>query len=464
MVMKIQKFLFVGLLTAWSAHSANAAVSATEAQQLGTTLTQFGAQAAGSADGAIPAYTGGITAMTGLPPAGPTIGYPDPFASEKPLFSVTSSNMGEYSADLTAGEQALLQRYPDFRLDVYPTHRTASYPAWVLKNTVQNATTAQLIEDATSVGDGVTGAYGGIPFPIPKNGNEVMWNSALFYHPASCSAGGFEGYLVDSSGAITDLGRTVQNWLFPYYVVNATSLDGNFYKFSVIRFVTPAAEAGTFILNHFPIDYSKNNSVVTYFYSPGTRRVRLSPDFSYDTPVAAYGGAIDYDEVDLLQGRTDKFDFHLIGKREMIVPYNDYKLGGPTTISSLLGPHTLNPDGIRFERHRVWVVDATLKADQRHIYSRWTFYIDEDSWQILATESYDHADAIYRVGFAFPYQNYSQGDATTFAPPIVVYDLSKGSYAVSAVQASKTGFYSCSTTLPNLSDFTPQTLVAQAIR
>jgi hypothetical protein len=202
-IMKINKFLLAGLLTSAWACSASAAVSASEAQQLGTTLTPFGAQKAGTADGVIPAYTGGIAAMSGLPQGGPTTGYPDPFASEKPLFSVTGTNMSQYTSQLTPGTQALLQRYPDYRLDVYQTHRTMSYPEWVLQDSIKNATSAQMVGD----GDGVTGAYGGVPFPIPQDGNEVVWNSFLEYHPASCHML-YQNYLVDASGAVTQLGDT----------------------------------------------------------------------------------------------------------------------------------------------------------------------------------------------------------------------------------------------------------------
>jgi hypothetical protein len=433
----------------------------TSTGQLSTGLTAFGAVAAGSADGSIPPYTGGIAAMTGLPAASATTGYPDPFAREKPIFSVTSQNMANYVDELTPGLSALLKRYPDYRLDIYPTHRTASYPAWVLANSLKNATSAGEIG---TIGDGVTGAYGGIPFPVPRDGYQVMWNSALKYQPAYCEQK-FDNFLVDTSGAVTDLGIIAFYWVEPYYDPSATTMHGNWWQLHITKYFTPAAEAGQTFLIKNSIDYNNYLDEI-YYYSPGTRRVRLSPQFTYDIPISAYGGAIDWDEIDMFHGRMDRFNFRLIGKKEMIVPYNDYKFANATA-DQVLGHDTLNPDDVRWERHRVWIVDATLKQGERHIYSRWTFYIDEDSWIILASESYDHGGNIYRVGFSYPWQNYAQGDATNFAHTFGVYDLSKGNYQLAYVNSSKdaaNGFYACTTAMPSLSRYNAQAMAAESIR
>ncbi len=450
--MKLKHFLLSGFLVAGWAYGAHA-----QASQLGTTLTEFGGIKAGSADGAIPAYTGGINAIPGLPAGNATSGYPDPFASEKPVFSVTGANASQYAAMLTPGAQALLARYPDYRIDVYPTHRTAQYPASVLANTVKNASSAQEIPG----GNGVTGTYAGIPFPVPTDGYQVMWNSFLQYHPAYCEQR-FQNYLVDSSGAVTELGTIATSWTHQYYFPDQTGLQTNFWAYYEVRYLSPAAEAGPTFLFQYPIDFTKNDDV-TYFYSPGTRRVRLAPEFTYDTPISSYGGAIDYDEIDLFYGKMDKFDWKLVGEKEMIVPYNDYKMAG-TTESAVLGTHVLKPDGVRWERHRVWVVDATLKADQRHAFSRWTFYVDEDSWEVIASESYDHSNAIYKVGFSYPWQDYGEGDATNFSHTFGIYDLSRGSYELSYVQTDGHGFYHCTTTPPNMSKYTAQAMAAQSVR
>jgi hypothetical protein len=109
-------------------------VTADEAKQLGTTLTQVGAEKAGNKEGTIPEYTGGLTTA----PAGFDKGKgvrPDPFASEKPVASIDAKNMDKYADKLSEGTKALMQANADYRIDVYPTHRTAGTrsPCWTTR-------------------------------------------------------------------------------------------------------------------------------------------------------------------------------------------------------------------------------------------------------------------------------------------------------------------------------------------
>lgn len=148
-----------------------------EAAQLKTNLTPMGAERAGNAAGTIPAWTGGDT----TPVPGRRAGEiePDPFASEKPLFAITAQNVEKYADKLPEGAKALFKRNPDYRMDIYPTHRSAAFPASVYENVFRNATRAHAAPEGIAYG--VDGAAGGIPFPIPKNGTEVVWNHLLAY-------------------------------------------------------------------------------------------------------------------------------------------------------------------------------------------------------------------------------------------------------------------------------------------
>src|SRR5215813_13587289 len=107
-----------------------AAISPQEAAKLGADLTPMGAEKAGNADGTIPEWTGGIKspADAGVSNYKPGDFHPDPYASDKPLFTITAANMGQYAAKLTEGHKKLLQAYPDYKMIVYPTHRSAAYP------------------------------------------------------------------------------------------------------------------------------------------------------------------------------------------------------------------------------------------------------------------------------------------------------------------------------------------------
>ena len=67
----------------------------------------------------------------------------------------------------------------------------------------------------------------------------------------------------------------------------------------------------------------------------------------------------------MFAGRSDRFDWKIVGKQEMLIPYNSNRLHTPTKDSDVLLANHLNPDHVRWELHRVYVVEATLKAGQR---------------------------------------------------------------------------------------------------
>jgi hypothetical protein len=154
---------------------AMAELPAAELAKLGTTLTPLGAEKAGNAAGTIPAWTGGITEpVAGYKPGG---WYPDPFASDKPLFTIDAKNMEQYKDHLPLGAMDMMRKYPDYKMVVYPTHRSASFPACHYEETKSCAAKARLAPG----GNGVEGCTGGVPFPIPQNGNEAIWNTLLRY-------------------------------------------------------------------------------------------------------------------------------------------------------------------------------------------------------------------------------------------------------------------------------------------
>lgn len=418
-----------------------AGVSAEEAKQLGTSLTAFGAEKAGNADGSIPAYEGGLAAMKGLPPGNAAKGsYPDPFANEKPSLQISQQNMAQYADMLTEGTKVLLQRYPDFHLNVYPTHRTASYPDWVIKNTLHNATSAHMIGEADGVADG----FGGIPFPIPKSGAEVLWNNNLRWNAPSYY-NRFDSYVVDAAGGVTDLGE-ISSWnRSSWYDQSKTTIDGPDLSYwqNTVLFHSPVTQAGTATLYHFPIDYSKFDQM-QWIYTPGQRRVRVAPEFKYDTPSATYGGAVNYDEFYMFRGAADKFTFKLLGKKEMFIPYNNYRIQQTTERSQLLGDKHLNSDVPRWEKHRVWVVEATLKPGERHACSKLRLYFDEDTWMLFSRDSYDQSGTLYRSGMVYQFLSYPDPIALV-EEPYTMYDFTKGSYLLAIVYTTPTAKQSTAT-------------------
>jgi hypothetical protein len=405
--------LICGPATSW------AMLSSDEIARLGKDLTPVGAEAAGNADGTIPAWIGGITE----PPAGYKKGdhHPDPFASDKPVLTIVADNMAQYAGQLSAGHQAMLKTYPSFYMNIYPTRRSASSPQRIYEATHKVASTAELVNE----GDGVKGTVNGIPFPIPKTGIEVIWNHLLRYRgdiasrqiaQAAPSRGGDytlvkfddEFNLVYSQEGITEEKLANKILLFKQEVTSPPRLAGNV------------------LLVHETLDQIKEPRAA-WVYNPGQRRVRRAPNVSYDNPGTASDGIRTNDQFDMFNGATDRYDWKLVGKKEIYVPYNAYKLHSDSLkYKDILTPLHINPEHLRYERHRVWIVDATLKEGARHLYKRRTFYIDEDSWQILSVDIYDNRDQLWRVSEGHPINYY---EVPTFWTTLEVHtDLQSGRY------------------------------------
>ena len=398
---------------------AHAAVSEADVARLGRDLTPLGAERAGNADGTIPAWEGGIT----TPPAGYKVGdhHPDPFAADQPIYTVTSANLAQHESRLTAGAVSLLKAYPSYKMIVYPTRRSASAPQRVYEATRRNAPTARLTEG----GNGVAGTVVGVPFPLPKDGLEVLWNHLTRYRGVAATRE--IGQAMPSRGGSYNLVEFNDEFLFNYAREDVTEagLDNTLVYFKQ-AVTAPARLAGTILIAHETVDQIKEPRRA-WVYNPGQRRVRRAPQVSYDNPGTASDGMRTSDQFDMFNGAPDRYSWTLVGKREMIVPYNSYKLHSDSVrYADILKPLHINQDLARYELHRVWVVEAKLKDGASHLYPRRTFYIDEDSWQILAVDQYDSRGEMWRVSEAHCINYY---DAQTFWSTLEVHtDLAAGRY------------------------------------
>lgn len=378
--------LLAALVAAGSCLLAQAATSE-EAARLKTTLTPLGAERAGNRDGSIPAWDGKPVA-------------PDAVAVGKPLFSVDAKNAAQHAARLTPGVQALMNRHPSFRIDVYPTVRSGIAPDWVYENTFRNATRAKTDAEGTRI----EGAYGGIPFPIPKNGAEAMWNHLLRWEGVEYRYQ-VRNFVVQRDGRRALSGGGTQYQQNSYYLPNGSSdafykPGANFYT-QLIALVT---EPPTAVDDNGLIKDSINmveTGTQAWTYLSGQRRVRKAPEFAYDTPVSSTSGVEVFDEVYLFRGGLDRYDWKLVGKQEMYVPYNtNSALAAPP--EKLFGVGHLNPELVRWELHRVWVVEATLKAGKRHVISKRRLYLDEDTWAAVLYEGYDAQGQLWKVSHSLP--------------------------------------------------------------
>jgi hypothetical protein len=402
-----------------------AAVTAEEAKQLGTTLTEFGAIKAGNKEGTIPAYTGGLTKA----PAGYKADsgfWVDPYKDEKPLFRIDAKNAAQYADKLSEGQKMLMKKHPTtYYIDVYPSHRSAAFPDKILKATVRNATTCKALKENLAIDPA---CRGGLPFPMPKNGYEVMWNLQLAYAgEMGTTTEMSKSWVVDSGGKVTMTAEqsTVQEK--PYYQVSTADRDPNMYSraFSVTRGPSRRAGEASGLLDYLdPTEKPRR----AWSYTPGQRRVKLAPEFAYDTPVSSQGGVTLFDELFLFSGKMDRFDFKLVGKKEMYIPYNGYKYYFECTETDQFKAAHVNPDCERHELHRVWVVEATLKPGQRHVYSKRIYYVDEDAPNAGMFDAFDQSGTLYRSSFISFVQLY---DVTVpYAVKNSVYDFNKGMYAL----------------------------------
>ena len=400
--------------------AAQAKVSPEEAARLGKELTPLGAIRAGNQDGTIPAWDGGIT----QPPPGykPGMHHPNPFADDRPLFTITAQNVEQYTEKLSPGQMAMFKRYPKtWRMTVYPTRRSAAFPQEVYEATLANATTAELAPG----GNGVVNAIGGIPFPIPREGVEAVWNHILRYRGRTVVQ--VVGQVAPTAGGAYTLVLLGQNLIFPYYTLGETAKSIKNRNFNFVQSTLgPARIAGQIILVHEPIDQVAEGRHA-WSYVPGQRRVRRVTTVAYDVPGNASDGQRTNDQNDMFNGSPDRYDWSLLGRREMYVPYNAYKLHSDRlTYDDIVKPGHINPDHLRYELHRVWVAEAKLKKGFRHIYARRTFYIDEDSWQILAIDQYDNRGEIWRVSEAYVINYYEV--PVLYTTLDVHYDLQNGRY------------------------------------
>ncbi len=405
--------------------AAMAALSADEVAQLGNELTIWGAIQAGNEAGTIPSYTGPIQPPSNYDPSRPGK-RPDPFVDEKPLFSITAENMAQYADQLSAGTQQMLRQYATFRVDVYPTHRTAHYPQYVLDNTLKNARTCELAENRLQFAGE---CYGGVPFPIPKNGSEVMWNRTLKYDQYAYESPAQTSTMVDSRGRVIETGAFEYWQTFPHYKPGRTSPISReeMLEYGRIDWTGPARKAGEKLVIHDNVDML-NVGRRAWSYLPGQRRVKLSPDVAYDTPSPAGGGIGTTDDTQVFYGSQDRYNFELVGRKEMFIPYNTFKLHDNTQCSAnqVFTPHHMNPDCVRWELHRVWVVEATLKDGMRHVYPRRTFHWNEDIYAVGMADNYDDAGKIYRVTRTHYYPFYETHGHNTHE--FVVHDLASGGY------------------------------------
>lgn len=431
--------------------SARANVTPAEADTLKTTLTPFGAVRAGNATGEIPAWTGGMTVQPEYLHASKA---PDFHAGDKPVLRIDADNVDKYAARLSPGEIALLKNFKGFHFNIYPTHRDGRAPQWVYDNIRQNATRAIMVDHRPENG------YGGTPFPIPHTGEEVAWNIDWEWEGRSEDEGS-SNYIVPFGHDPILSSRIVTTHRFDGYVPGQSLSDWNGYIWKAdINYVAPAARAGEQLIAW--TDGAGKAEREVWQYLVGQHRLRKAPNIAYDGTFPDCAGFAGTDELEVWTGHTDRYVFKIVGKREMYVPYdnNDYS---QHTHAEVLQPHYMNPDLLRMELHRVWVIDMTVAPGARHIIPHRVIYVDEDVWTPLLGDEYNAQGNLWRVNFGLTGTN--PGIPAIFAQASWIMDLNGGGYCAENFNFIPDGdIWRHEIEIPPESAYEPDTIAAEASR
>jgi len=394
--------------------SASAKVSPEKAAQLGKNLTPVGAEMAGNSAGTIPDWTGGLTKM----PAGFTPGKAElaPYSDDKILYTIDKTNMEQYSANLSEGQMGMMSTYDTFKMPIYPTRRSATYTDASVEMINKNAINTELAPG----GNGLKNFIGLYPFPIPNSGTEVLWNHIQRNKGGSWSRK-YNHVTPTTNGDYTAV--TMSEDYSDRYALKdaATNKDDNLIFYFKQAVIAPARLAGSVLLVHETLDQVKE-ARRAWVYNAGQRRVRRAPQVSYDSPGTASDGLKTADNFDMFNGAPDRYNWELVGKQELYVPYNSFGLDNKSIkYKNLIKAGHINTEHARYELHRVWKVVATLKDGERNIYSKRVFYIDEDTWGILISNFYDGRGQLWRMAES---HNKYYFDALSVMPTVeTIYDL-----------------------------------------
>jgi hypothetical protein len=421
MLMRIAVMTGACVLTLLSG-SVLAKVTPEEAAKLCTTLTPVGAEKAGNKEGTIPEWTPAAQrgGLSGEFPNDPNID------GDKPLFTITKANMAQYADKLSEGHKKLLTDYDSYKMIVYPSHRLVDWPKEIKAATAENAVKCEMIGTDT-----LNNCRLGFPFPIPKTGAEPIWNHKLKWRGEAVTR--YNNQMIVQTNGEYQLTKIIEDVEFSYASIKKpvplTAGQGEFLKY-LSKTVAPPRLAGTFILVHEKAGTGAEGRAA-WLYSPGLQRIRRAPTVCCDNPYEGTDGHQFYDQVDMYNGALDRFTWKVLGKKELYIPYNSNKVAGNTvTYKEMATRKHLNPELPRYELHRVWVVEADIKAGTSHTFKKRRFYVDEDAWTIALIDAYDNRDQLYQFQEGHMIFAYNVLSATTI--PEVIYHFNSGRYFITA--------------------------------
>lgn len=399
-----------------------------DADRIGKTLTVGGTSI--EAEGPIPKYEGKEVLNPSWTP-GKNRQASWKYQGEKPLYTIDASNYTKYGDQLTVGQKAVFAANGDYKMEVFPTHRSCAYPDFVVENTKRNVKDARLSADGNSL---ASGELPGLPFPGTRNGLEAIWNHLLRYSGVGQDSPYVRTLVSPRPGSDAWIDTVTDTTLFfplSRKGSNKPGDAGGSFLNGYVKFLEPAAQAGQAMVQRSLFGEAQES----YFYFPGQRRVRRMPTYAYDAPMLGFENQMMVDASFTFNGNPDRYDWKMVGEKAMIVPYNDFAMyDNELKVSDLTLPKSVNPKVRRYELHKVYVVEATVKAGLRHSAPKRTFYLDADTYLALAADDYDAQGKLWKYRESYPMPVHELGGACALSP-YSQYDLASGRYFLDMVVA-----------------------------
>ncbi|MCR6664870.1 MAG: DUF1329 domain-containing protein [Methyloversatilis sp.] len=405
---------------AHSEQPAKAGVSASD-------LTPMGAVKAGNASGEIPVWEGAAKAFVPGWQYGKFRGDYWKYKDDKKITTIDASNYEKYADKLSPGQLELFKQIKGYSMEIYPSRRTCDAPSIVKENTEKNASFAKMSSEGWYLAE----AYlPGVPFPAPKTGAEVMTNGKYRYQGVGVEFP--KTFTTVSPRKGTSEFIKVDAYMVsytPWGVKSANQLS----KLPPVEFYAnfgynaPPALAGMAL--NMTTRVNQPGSEVFYYF-PGQRRVRRMPSYSYDSPQIGFENQYTMDEPTMFWGAMDRFEWKLVGKKELFIPYNSFgAYDFNAKFEDVAKKDYMNPSHRRYELQRVWVVEATVKSGMRHAAPKRTYYLDEDSWNYVMAEDYDSQGKMWKVreSYVIPV---AELEGACHSPVLMQYNLADGRYVL----------------------------------
>tara|TARA_A100001015_G_scaffold280045_1_gene341850 strand:- start:8813 stop:10147 length:1335 start_codon:yes stop_codon:yes gene_type:complete len=385
--------------------------------------TAVGADKNGTDDGIIPEFKDA------------SIPFESEYYDDQINFIVDKNNYINYLKYLPGGLSQLIQKIKNFEIYVFPTRRTANYPDFLKESFLEKKKSKPVRNN-----DLFLGKINHLPYRFPETGEEIIWNHLSRYQGGSVERF-VDSFVVRKNGQALK----TRTWIKRVYNSHINKPKKNILFYALAKYLEPVSLKGDILLVHEPVNqvFEKRNS---WIYSSAQRRVRKAPELGHDSIGSGSQGLVTADQIDGFNGSTERYNWRILGKKIMIVPYNINKIKDKElTYTEMLGSGSIKSELLRYELHRVWIVEGILKENSRHIYAKRVFYIDEDSWIILLEECYSVRGDMWRVAVHGIIQFYEHQFPVYGAN--IYHDLNNGSYFITGLEneikkKAKIGFIS----------------------